>query len=49
MEVHQYLVREEVLHLDKEKSRSALIAIDDIRVFAGYWQEGVSGVEALSI
>ena len=35
-EVQQYLVRVEVLQLDREKSRSALIAIDDIRVFAGY-------------
>ena len=26
----------EVLQLDREKSRSALIAINDIRVFAGY-------------
>ena len=34
--VQQYLVRVEVLQLDREKSRSALIAIDDIRVFAGY-------------
>ena len=39
----------EVLQLDREKSQSALIAIDDIRVFVGYGQEGVSGVEALSI
>ena len=35
-EVQQYLVRVEVLRLDREKSRSALIAIDSIRVFAGY-------------
>ena len=35
-EVQQYLVRVEVLQLDREKSQSALIAIDDIRVFAGY-------------
>ena len=35
-EVQQYLVRVEVLQLDMEKSRSALIALDDIRVFAGY-------------
>ena len=35
-EVQQYLVRVEVLQLDREKSRSALIAIDDIWVFAGY-------------
>ena len=35
-EVQQYLVRVEVLQLDREKSRSALIAIDGIRVFAGY-------------
>ena len=34
--VQQYLVRVEVLQLDREKSRSALIAIDDIQVFAGY-------------
>ena len=36
MEVRQYLVWVEVLQLNKEKSRSALIAIDGIRVFAGY-------------
>ena len=48
-EVQQYLVRVEVLQLDREKSWSALIAIDGIRVFSGYGQEGVSGVEALSI
>ena len=36
MEVQQYLVRVEVLQLDREKSQSALIAIDGIRVFAGY-------------
>ena len=48
-EVQQHLVRVEVLQLDREKSRSALIAIDGIRMFAGYGQEGVSGVEALSI
>ena len=35
-EVQQYLVRVEVLQLGREKSRSALITIDDIRVFAGY-------------
>ena len=35
-ELQQYLVRVEVLHLDREKSRSALIAIYDIWVFAGY-------------
>ena len=35
-EVYQHLVRVEVLQLDKEKSRSALISIDDIRVFASY-------------
>ena len=35
-EVQQYLVRVEVLQLDGEKSRSALIAIDGIRVFASY-------------
>ena len=35
-EVQQYLVRVEVLQLDREKSQSALISIDDIRVFAGY-------------
>ena len=35
-EVQQYLVWVEVLHLDREKSRSALIAIDNIRVLAGY-------------
>ena len=35
-EVQQYLVWVEVLRLDREKSRSALIAIDGIRVFAGY-------------
>ena len=35
-EVQQYLVRVEVLQLDKEKSWSSLIVIDDIRVFAGY-------------
>ena len=35
-EVQQYLVRVEVLQLDREKSRSALIAIDDIQVFVGY-------------
>ena len=35
-EVQQYLVRVEVLQLDKEKSQSALIAIDGIRVLAGY-------------
>ena len=35
-EVQQYLVRVEVLQLDREKSHGALIAIDDIRVFAGY-------------
>ena len=35
-EVQQYLVRVEVLQLDREKSWRALIAIDDIRVFAGY-------------
>ena len=35
-EVQKYLVRVEVLQLDREKSRSALIAIDSIRVFAGY-------------
>ena len=35
-EVQQYLVRVEVLHLDKERSRSALIAIGDIRAFVSY-------------
>ena len=35
-EVYQYLVWVEVLQLDRKKSRSALIAMDDIRVFAGY-------------
>ena len=35
-EVQQYLVRVEVLQLDREKSWSALIVIDNIRVFAGY-------------
>ena len=35
-EVHQYLVRVKVLQSDREKSRSALIAIDGIRVFVGY-------------
>ena len=35
-EVQQYRVWVEVLQLDMEKSRSALIAIDGIRVFAGY-------------
>ena len=35
-EVQQYLVWVEVLQLDREKSRSALISIDDIRVFVGY-------------
>ena len=35
-EVYQYLVRVEVLQFDREKSQSALIAIDDIQVFAGY-------------
>ena len=35
-EVQQYLVRVEVLQLDREKFRSALISIDNIRVFAGY-------------
>ena len=48
-EVQQYLVRVEVLQLDREKSQSALISIDDIRVFAGYGEKGVFGVEALSI
>ena len=48
-EVQQYLVWVEVLQLDREKSWSALIAIDNIRVFAGYGQKGVSGVEALII
>ena len=35
-EVQQYLVWVEVLQLDRERSRSALISIDDIRAFAGY-------------
>ena len=35
-EVQPYLVRVEVLQLDREKYRSALIVIDDIRLFAGY-------------
>ena len=35
-EVHQYLVRVEVLQLDREKSPSTLIAIDIIQVFAGF-------------
>ena len=35
-EVQQYLVRVKVLQLDREKSRSALIAIDGIQVFASY-------------
>ena len=35
-EVQRYLVRVEVLQFDKEKSRSELIAIDDIWVFASY-------------
>ena len=35
-EVQQYLMHVEVLQLDREKSRSALIVIDDIQVFAGY-------------
>ena len=35
-EVQQYLVWVEVLQLDREKSQSALIAIDNIQVFAGY-------------
>ena len=35
-EVQQYLVQVEVLQLDRKKSRSALIAINDIRVFASY-------------
>ena len=35
-EVQQDLVRVKVLQLDREKSRSALIAINDIRVFSGY-------------
>ena len=35
-EVQQYLVQVEVLQLDNEKFQSALIAIDGIRVFAGY-------------
>ena len=34
--VQQYLVRVEVLQLDKERSWSALIAIHAIRAFAGY-------------
>ena len=33
-EVQQYLVRVKVLQLNREKSRSALIATDNIRVFA---------------
>ena len=35
-EVQHYLVRVEVLQLDRKKSWSALIAIDDIWVFTGY-------------
>ena len=35
-EVQQYLVRVEVLQLDRERPRSALIAIDDIQAFVGY-------------
>ena len=35
-EVQQYLVRVEVLQLNREKSRSALISIDGIRVSVGY-------------
>ena len=35
-EVQQYLVRVEVLQLDREKSQSAVISIDGIRVFVGY-------------
>ena len=34
-EVQHYLVQVEVLQLDREKSRSALIAINNIQVFAG--------------
>ena len=35
-EVQQYLVRVDVLQLDREKFQSALIAIDGIRAFASY-------------
>ena len=42
-----HLVLVEVLQLDGEKSQSALIAIEGIWVFAGYWQEGVSDVELI--
>ena len=35
-EVQQYLVWVEVLQLNREKSQSALISINDIRVFVGY-------------
>ena len=35
-EVQQYLVRVEVLQLDREKSQSVLISIDDIRVISSH-------------